>query len=374
MLEPGDDGLPVPELARRPQPAQGVEGLGPAIKVIGDDESAHRRALHVDLVDVDQPAPPGALARVVVLRHHAAQEDLGVEVQPHEQVVHDRAADVLEVEIDTVRGSGVKQVAPGRVTVIDARIEAEFVNDVAALGRAARDADHPGAAQLRQLTGDRPHAARRGRDHHGLSRTRVQVVDAQVGADADVPEHAEERRSRRRQRRGQRGQRGLEQPVVGDAELLPAEESGHHVSLAEVGAPGGDHFADADTAYHLPDRDRRHERPLVPEPDPAGRLHRQHQRADQSLAVLQRRHGGGDQLQVGGGQRAGRAPAKPPSPVHGCLVRCDVGHPCSSVNVRGLLDLSVDPVYPGRLARNRTATCRWTHTRPAGPQTVRAAT
>ena len=333
MLEPGDDALPVLQPTRHPQGCQRLEGLRPPVEVVGDDEPAHRRALHVDLVDVDQAAPRGALARVVVLRHHAAQEDPGVEVQPHEQVVHDRAADVLEIEIDTVRDSGVEQVAPGWVAVINAGIEAEVVDYVAALGRSPRDADDPGAAQLSQLAGDRPHAARRGRDHHGLPRARVQVVDAQVGADADVPEHADERRSRRRKRRGQRGQRGLEQPVVGDAELLPAEESGDHVTRAEVGAPGGDHFADADTAHHLPDRDRWHECSLVPEPDPAGRLHRQHQRADQGLAVLQRRDGIGDQFQIAGGQSAGRVAAKSPSPVRGRLIRSGLDHPCSSVNV-----------------------------------------
>src|SRR6185295_4363731 len=126
---------------------------------------------------------------------------------------------------------------PGGVTVINASIEAEAVDYVAALGRTTRDADNPGAAQLGQLTSDRTHATRRSRDHHGLPRTWVQVIDAQVGADADVPENAHERRSRRRQRRGQLGQRSLEQPVVGDAEFLPAEESGDHVADAEVGAP-----------------------------------------------------------------------------------------------------------------------------------------
>src|SRR6202007_1313034 len=97
-----------------------------------------------------------ALAVVALLRHHAAQEELCVEVQPHEHVVHDRAANVLEIEIDTVRGSGVKLVTPGGVTVINASIEAEIVNYVAALGRTARDAHHPGAAQLGKLTSDRP--------------------------------------------------------------------------------------------------------------------------------------------------------------------------------------------------------------------------
>jgi hypothetical protein len=61
------------------------------------------------------------------------------------------------------------------------------------------------------------------------------------------------------------GPRGHPPPggIADRNQLLPAEESGDHVTLAEVGAPGGNHFADANTAHHLPDRDRWHERPLV---------------------------------------------------------------------------------------------------------------
>lgn len=87
----------------------------------------------MDLIDVDEPLPGGALAGVVVLRDLTAEQDHGVEVQAHKQVVKDRAAGVFEVAIDAVGKRGVQAGLPLGVLAIDAGVEAEVYQRSTAL-------------------------------------------------------------------------------------------------------------------------------------------------------------------------------------------------------------------------------------------------
>jgi hypothetical protein len=61
---------------------------------------------------------------------------------------------------------------------------------------------------------------------------------------------------------------------------LPAEEPDDDVAGLHIVAAGLHYLSHADTAHHRVDIDRRHECPLMSHPDPAGRFHRQHERAD----------------------------------------------------------------------------------------------
>jgi hypothetical protein len=98
--------------------------------------------------------------------------------------------------------------------------------------------------------GDGADAAAGGRHHDRLSRPRVEVVDTEVRADADVPQHTNERRGRRGQRRRQHGERRLQLGIVCHAVLLPAGEAHDDVADPHVGPAGGHRLAHPDAAHH----------------------------------------------------------------------------------------------------------------------------
>jgi hypothetical protein len=79
-------------------------------------------------------------------------------------------ADVLEVDVDAVRGGRVELLAPARILVVDGGVEAEVLDGVAALLLGPRDPDDARAARLAELAGDRPDRARRGGDDHRFCR------------------------------------------------------------------------------------------------------------------------------------------------------------------------------------------------------------
>src|SRR5262245_38198007 len=125
FVEPLDDVLPELEaagahplahLAQR-RPILGIE--------VPDDEAARRDAL------ADEGAHQArAGLRGVVLRDRAAQGDAGIEVEMAEHRVAHGAADVVEVDVDAVRASGLD--GGGEVLlglVVEAGIEAEGVLD-----------------------------------------------------------------------------------------------------------------------------------------------------------------------------------------------------------------------------------------------------
>ena len=79
------------------------------------------------------------------------------------------AADVLEIDVDALRASGGEPLAQPRLVVIQAGIEAEFLNGPVALCLAAGNADGTAALDLRNLTDHRTDRARGGGHHHGLA-------------------------------------------------------------------------------------------------------------------------------------------------------------------------------------------------------------
>ena len=106
--------------------------------------------------------------------------------------------------------------------MVDAGVEAEGLDRVAALLLAAGDADGAArAALLGDLAGDRADRAAGGGDHDRLALFQLGEVDAEVGGDAGVAEGAEEGWLRAGQRVGQDRERRLEQGIVGEA-VAPA--------------------------------------------------------------------------------------------------------------------------------------------------------
>ena len=74
--------------------------------------------------------------------------------ESRERRVEDVAADVVEVDVDTLRRVRAQRRLDVVGLVVDRRVEAEVVDDPAALLLAARDADDPAALDAGDLPGD----------------------------------------------------------------------------------------------------------------------------------------------------------------------------------------------------------------------------
>jgi hypothetical protein len=133
-------------------------------EVVEDDEALDQRALDEQVAEGARPGGGSS----ALLRDQPAQRHPGADVQPGEDRVHQGAADILEVDVDTVRRRGLELGGPVVGAVVDGRVEPEFVGQQRTLLRATRDSHHPRARGLGELAGHRAHRAGGGRDHDGL--------------------------------------------------------------------------------------------------------------------------------------------------------------------------------------------------------------
>ena len=136
------------------------------VPVVEGVEPLHPRPLAHDVLDVVQRR---RRAFEVVGRDVAAQHDAAAIGEPAQHGVEQLAADVVEEDVDASRRELLEARRDVFGLVVDARVEAELVDDPRALGRAAGDADDVRAAQLRDLARDRPDA-RPPRPTRGTSR------------------------------------------------------------------------------------------------------------------------------------------------------------------------------------------------------------
>ena len=83
----------------------------------------------------------GGILRGVVGRDQAADGHAAVDLQPVADRDHDVAADVLEIQVDAVRGQPVQRLADVLVLVVDGGVEPELLGQPAAFVGAAGDAD-----------------------------------------------------------------------------------------------------------------------------------------------------------------------------------------------------------------------------------------
>src|SRR5467141_2656244 len=148
VLEPS---LPQPllEILVRGRVARGM---------IRNDETLQLHSVDQEGPDVFQAV---GLAQVVS-RNKPAQGDAGKRVQAPQHGVEDLAPDVLEIDVDALRsrlGQTVRQ--PARF-VVHARVEAEFLDGVAALFASAGDADRTAALDLRDLPDHASYCSRGG--------------------------------------------------------------------------------------------------------------------------------------------------------------------------------------------------------------------
>src|SRR5712691_831826 len=192
-FQPGDDVLAVFELARTHQGGRHCPELTLALALVADDKALDLDALADDRAEIGA----GARARVVVFGDHPAHHHAGEIVEPREDRLLHRAADILEINIDAV-GAGAVELGAEVSPMIDRRVEPEIVRDIAAFLRPAGDADDPRAVTLGELSGDRANRARGRRDDHGLAGFGLaDVGEADIGGHARHAEDPERGRDRR---------------------------------------------------------------------------------------------------------------------------------------------------------------------------------
>src|SRR6202008_1099727 len=107
------------------------------------------------------------------------------------------AADIVEINIDAIRGRGPERLERRAVLVIDGGIEAEFGRQPLAFVRAAGDADHAASLDFRDLANDRPDRTGGGRDHDRLAFPRLaNVKQPEISGEAGEAVHAQQMRHR----------------------------------------------------------------------------------------------------------------------------------------------------------------------------------
>src|SRR5581483_1166457 len=241
VLQPLHNGLAVFELVLRKAAGERLECLAVALFPVEDDHS-----LHSDPVDEHRAhVAIGVRLRRVVFGDEAAHHDARAHPHQLQHRIEDFAAHVLEMHVHAI-GAGLRErLLQSPRLVVDAGVEAELVDDVAAFLRTAGDADGAAAPQLRELAHDAAHRARGGRDHHGFARLRpADLLQAEVGRHPGHAEDAEVVAERRR--RAVHPRRLLRR-----AEELPAERREDVLALLQLRIPGLQHFAHRLPHHHL---------------------------------------------------------------------------------------------------------------------------
>ncbi|MNZ40536.1 hypothetical protein D3C78_580580 [compost metagenome] len=171
---------------------------------------------------------------------------LGIEQRHHG--VEYLATDIFIINVDAL-GTGLRQfLSKIRAPVIDAGVETQLVDHIAALFRTTRHTNHPQALDLRHLPDHRPHRPGRRRDHQGFAGLGLaDVHQAHVRSHARHTQYPESHR-----RAWQRGNRNDAATVI-DAVALPTGGTDHQITFLKLriertldpadSAPGHD-FAD----------------------------------------------------------------------------------------------------------------------------------
>src|SRR5450759_22658 len=154
VLDSFGDGFAVLDLARRHVATEFLDGFGPQVQVVADDE-----ALQVCAGGEQSERILDGNGLAVITGNEAAQRDAGADVEAFQHRVEDLAADVLEINVDALRRRGLEQFVEIRLFVIDAGIEPELITYVVALGLAACGAHRAAALDLRELSDHASHRA-----------------------------------------------------------------------------------------------------------------------------------------------------------------------------------------------------------------------
>ena len=243
ILEPVGHVLAVAQLPLGEPAAEPAQALGETVGVIVDEE-----ALQAGPEDDQKAEVAWRELRLgeVVLGDLAADRHAGAEREPAEDRLRDPAADVVEVDVDTVRARLLERGVHVVNLVVDPDVVAVELLQVRDLLRRPGQTDHGAAAgDPRQLADDLTDAAGRPRDDDGVSRLRLaDVEEAEVGGEAGRAEDVQ-RRLRRCEARVELAQHA----ATGDRIVLPAELADDGVAGREARVVARRHFTD-DLAGH----------------------------------------------------------------------------------------------------------------------------
>jgi 4-amino-4-deoxy-L-arabinose transferase-like glycosyltransferase len=287
VLQAVDDVLAVldsPLSHHRPDLGQEVRLL---LRKVEHDEPAQRQPLDQDLSHQHRD-PIAADRRLcgVVLRDEPADRHSCERVEEWQNGVEDGTADVLEIDVDSLRAGGFQRLGEIRPSVVDACVEPELLYDILALALAAGNPDRPASPGLGELAHNRANRTRSCGDHDGLAGFRLpDVHQAGPGGHSRHPEHA--------QRRRDGCDRRIELPdasAVGKRRLLPSRVGFNNVADAELAEIGGFDPADRAAGHRLADLDRRGIRRTGVHPASHVGVQREIQRAQQHLPRSGFRH------------------------------------------------------------------------------------
>ena len=125
--------------------------------------------------------------------YHSADGNPSVGIDVGQGGLEVLAADVLEVDIDTVRGKAGQGGEGALLLVVEAGVEAELVDDKVQLRVGSDGADHLQPQVLGELADDLAHGAGRRADEHGLAGLGLpDLLQARVGRQPGHAQGAEE--------------------------------------------------------------------------------------------------------------------------------------------------------------------------------------
>src|SRR5262245_43183679 len=150
-----------------------VQRLIPPCKVATDAKALKLDAFVEQDVGVAQALPFAA----VILRDLSADGHARIDVEAGQNGIQDVAADVVEIDVDTLRRRLGKCRSNRARLVVDAVIEAEVGTDMLAFCWTAGDADDPAAIDARNLPYRAADGAGRCRHDHGFARLDVGNID-----------------------------------------------------------------------------------------------------------------------------------------------------------------------------------------------------
>ena len=264
-----------------------------------------------------QPVRAGRRRLVVVVRDKPAHRHARADVEQRQHRVEHRAADVLEIDVDAVRAGGGEALGQLRIAAVEADVEAELFDRVAALVGAAGDADHARALELGDLPDHRAdRTGRRGHDHGFARLGLADVEQADVGGERG---HAEPAQRQRRLRHLAEREQIL---TVRQRVVLPAGVAEHQIAGAELRMLGGDDAVDRAAHHGLAQRHRRRvDRPDFVHQVAHVRIERKVQRAQQHLPFVRRRDGGFVETEVLRRRQAARARGEDDAAIDGIALR-----------------------------------------------------
>ena len=175
---------------------------------------------------------PGSGFAALYCAYLSADGDPGERVDEPKHRIGDRAAHVVEVNVDPVRTQLFEcLVVILRRLVIEARVEAEFLGEVVDLVVRTGDADNPATLDLGDLSDERADRAGCPGNDDRLAGLRIANVEqAKVAGESRHPQHAE----RCGDGHARRDIDLADAPAVALGILLPAEHPADHVAGREL--------------------------------------------------------------------------------------------------------------------------------------------